>query len=323
MPPGLLTSEVGLSFPPLSHQKRMDESLFPPIARKSAISLSSETDPSDYCNGEERKIHTRGSVPASLSSSPVKFPTIDRANSTSVASLPGSRSTRHRSNMRDLRSSYCRSPSCPSHLDISREFNHSVEYNLVQSDRGPRSDLDNSEDLEDSFSKLPNIFSKDIGGRFMDGKANRGRDKNRDKLSQLSLRRSESFMRTLSHANVGNTHPLSNRENEPRQNQAAALLLPIRTNPQTNKKKKKRRQKVSSDSEGETSDNTPRNEDLNKRLSGERDGDDALNAIARENDLYEYEDDLDSTPRAIEISSSRKVKQWMNNNQKETGQIKA
>lgn len=325
MSPGLLTSELGLTFPPPTQHKAMDESLFPPIARKSAISLSSESDPNDFCNGE-RKIHTRGSVPASLSSSPVKFPTIDRANSTSVASLPGSRATRHRPNIRELRSSYCRSPSCPSHLEISREFNHSVEYNLIKSDRGPRTETDHSDsetpDHDDTFSKLPSIFSKDCVGRFNDGKGNRGREKNRDRLSQLSLRRSESFMRTLSHPSAGNAAPLSNRENEPRQNQSSALLLPIRTNAQMNKKKKKRRQKMSSDSDDETAENTPRNctnAEFGKRHSME--SDDALNAIARENDMYD--DDVDSTPRAIEISSSRKVKQWMNTNQKETGQIKA
>lgn len=326
MSPGLLTSELGLTFPPPTQQKRMDESLFPPIARKSAISLSSETDPNDYCNQDERKIHTRGSVPASLSSSPVKFPTIDRANSTSVASLPGSRSTRHRPNIRELRSSYCRSPSCPSHLDVSREFNHSVEYDLIKSDRGPRAVLDDmdSYDNEDTFSKLPSIFSKDCGGRFAESKGIRGRDKSRDRLNHLSLRRSESFMRTLSHPSVGNTPPSSNRDNEPRQSQASALLLPIRNNPQTNKKKKKRRSRVSPDSDDETAENTPRNcnsKELGNRLSLDRDNEEALNAIARENDMYE--DDLETTPRAIEISSSRKVKQWMNNNQKEAGQIKA
>ena len=325
MSPGLLTSELGLSFPPLTQQKRMDESIFPPIARKSAISLNSETDPNDYCNQlDDRRIHTRGSVPASLSSSPIKFPTIDRANSTSVASLPGSRSTRHRPNMRELRSSYCRSPSCPSHLDANREFNHPLEYDLIKSDRGPRTDAGSvDDDMEDSFSKLPSIFSKDCGGRLnMDGKGARGRDKSRDRLSHLSLRRSESFMRTLSHPTAGSTTPPTNRDNEPRQSQATALLLPIRTNPQNNKKKKKRRSR--DDSDGETAENTPRNcasNEYGNRLSLERENEEALNAIARENDMYD--DDIDTTPRAIEISSSRKVKQWINSNQKEAGQIKA
>ena len=156
----------------------------------------------------------------------------------------------------------------------------------------------------------------------MDGKGARGRDKSRDRLSHLSLRRSESFMRTLSHPTAGSTTPPTNRDNEPRQSQATALLLPIRTNPQNNKKKKKRRSR--DDSDGETAENTPRNcasNEYGNRLSLERENEEALNAIARENDMYD--DDIDTTPRAIEISSSRKVKQWINSNQKEAGQIKA
>lgn len=310
MPPGLIGSELSAT-PPQYLQSEMEESsLFPPISRKSAISLGSETDPSDYCNPSDRKSQTRGSVPASLSSTPLKFPTIDRANSTSIASLPGSRSTRHRSVSRDLRSSYCRSPSCPSNLNIRRDFNNDANI-YIRKESTDEGELNDLSAREDKVSLLPSIFSKDSSPR-MDKSSSR-RDKSKDRTNTLSIRRTESFMHPrhpVSDQNLSQT----SREMEQRQGQAAALLLPIRNTTQTNKKKKKRRARMSSDSEAETLENTPRNFDLenNKsRLRYNRSSEDALDVIARENELYD--DDMD-TPRAIEISSSRKVKQWMSNN---------
>ncbi|XP_052766630.1 uncharacterized protein LOC128207634 [Mya arenaria] len=352
MPPVYIGAD--LAGATLTHHQTMEESLFPPISRKSAISIGSETDPSDFCNSSphERKVlTTRGSVPAlSLSSSPVKFPTIDRANSTSIASLPGSRAMRHRNMTRELRSSYCRSPSCPSHLDMNRtnvEFN---SYNKRHSNTDQESSDVGSTDVEEKVSKLPSIFSsKNPSDRYERDESPR-RDKNRDKLNALSLRRSESLLHAF-HSNSDSKAQLSSRDADQRQSQTAALLLPLRTNPTVNnKKKKKRRTRRTSDSESEPRENTPRNHpetsrkdpdtslnipdssrnlpdtsrkyaDVHKQSSKQScDTDDALNAIARENDLYDEE--MDATPRAIEISPSRKVKQWINNNQKE-GHIKA
>ncbi|XP_060575202.1 uncharacterized protein LOC132732734 [Ruditapes philippinarum] len=303
MPPGLVGSE--LSATPSQYLKStMDESLFPPISRKSAISLGSETDPNDYVNSS-RKSQTRGSVPASLASTPLKFPTIDRANSTSIASLPGSRSTRHRSMTRELRSSYCRSPSCPSNLNIRRDFNN-VDTNIFNRyENANESDSNESTYREEKANVLPSIFSKDSSPRV--DKSSR-RDKKKDRTNSLSIRRTESFMHQT-HQVGEQSLPNTGREIEQRQGQATALLLPIRNTTQTNKKKKKRRGRVSSESETDT----PRNNDSENntsRICYNRKSEDALDVIARENELYD--DDLD-TPRAIEISSSRKMKQWISN----------
>ncbi|XP_053374447.1 uncharacterized protein LOC128546996 [Mercenaria mercenaria] len=317
MPPGLIGSELSAT-PPQYLQSTMEESsLFPPISRKSAISLGSETDPSDYINHSARKSHTRGSVPVSLSSTPLKFPTIDRANSTSIASLPGSRSTRHRSMTRDLRSSYCRSPSCPSNLNIRRDFNN-VDANIFNRlENASESDSNESTGREEKGSVLPSIFSKDSSPRA--DKSTARRDKKKDKTNSLSVKRTESFKHPVhqvaDQSYLQQSLPNTNREIEQRQGQATALLLPIRNTTQTNKKKKKRRSRISSDSDADALENTPRNcdsENNKSRMRYSRKSEDALDVIARENELYD-DDDMD-TPRAIEITSSRKVKQWMNSN---------
>lgn len=308
MPPGLIGSELSATPPQYLHSSMEESSLFPPISRKSVLSLGSDTDPSDYCNPSDRKSQTRGSVPASLSSTPLKFPTIDRANSTSIASLPGSRSTRHRSVSRDLRSSYCRSPSCPSNLNIRRDFNNDMFNNKENSNEAVSVD---STAREDKVSLLPNIFSKDSSPHI--DKSSSRREKSKDRTNALSIRRTESFMHPV-HQVPEHTLPHTSREMDQRQGQAAALLLPIRNTTQTHKKKKKRRGRMASDSEAETAENTPRNFDFenNKsRMRYNRSSEDALDVIARENELFD--DDID-TPKAIEISSSRKVKQWMSNN---------
>ena len=306
MPPGLIGSELSATPTQYLSSTMEESSLFPPISRKSAISLGSETDPNDYVNSA-RKSQTRGSVPASLSSTPLKFPTIDRANSTSIASLPGSRSTRHRSMTRELRSSYCRSPSCPSNLNIRRDFNN-VDANIFNRyENANESDSNESSFREEKGNVLPSIFSKDSSQRV--DKSSRTEKKKRDRTNSLSIRRTESFMQPV-HQVGDQSLPGTNRELEPRQGQATALLLPIRNTTQTNKKKKKRRTRISSESETDT----PRNTDSEKnttRLCYNRKSDDALDVIARENELYD--EDVD-TPRAIEITSSRKIKQWINNN---------
>lgn len=320
MPPGLNGSDFSAS-PAYYLKTGMEESaLFPPISRKSAISLGSDTDPNDFCIPCDRKTQTRGSVPASLASTPLKFPTIDRANSTSIASLPGSRSTRNRSITRDLRSSYCRSPSCPSNLNMRRDFNQ-VEVNIF-------SRKESLESLNDSHTKdlsvreergnlLPNIFSKDLTNVRDKPKGHPRRERNNDIPNSLTLRRSESFMQTMNQCGEGPTS-FNSRDKEQRQGQTTALLLPIRNTSQTNnnKKKKKRRNRIS-ESDGDLSENTPRNFETDcvkprNSMRYNRKSDDALDVIARENDLFD-EDEMD-TPRAIEINSSRKVKQWIQNN---------
>ena len=330
MPPGILTSDfAGAS---IDRQNTMEDSMLPPISGKSAMSLGSETDPSEFCNTanvDRKGITTRSSMPLSLSSSPVKFPTIDRASSTSIASLPGSRAARQRTLTREFRTSYCRSPSCPSILDMNR---NNVDIDLFDK-RQSHTDADSSDvgstEPDDSPSKLPSIFSsRNYADRYDRGESPR-RDKKKEKLSSLSLRKGEPTVHTFQRHKHYETKT-QNKEQDQRQSQATALLLPIRTNAQlSNKNKKKRRARKMSDSESDPLEyTTPRNfpdsardfTDRLKTLNKNGDPDEALNAIARENDLYD--DDLDRTPRAVEISSSRKVKQWINNNQKE-GHVKA
>lgn len=324
MPPGLVGSEL-LATRPQYLKTSMDEaSLFPPISRKSAISIGSDTDPNDFCNPIDRKNPTRGSVPPSLASTPLKFPTIDRANSTSIASLPGSRSTRNRSITRDLRSSYCRSPSCPSNLNMRRDFNQ-MDVNIFSRKESFENLHDSSaNDLsvrEEKGNVLPNIFSKDFNNVRGKGKENARRDKSKDTTNALSLRRSESLTQSVNQLEE-HSAPVSSRDtgqNTQRQGQAAALLLPIRNTSQTNnnnKKKKKRKNRISSDADGELSENTPRNVEtdcVKPVVRYNRKSDDALDVIARENEMFD-ENDIE-TPRAIEINSSRKVKQWIKSNQ--------
>ncbi|KAH3845354.1 uncharacterized protein LOC127873045 [Dreissena polymorpha] len=324
MLPGLISPEI-VSLPSV---RTMEESLFPPIARKSAISVASENDPYDYCNPpsqrDRKSLTTRGSVPGSFSASPMKFPPIDRANSTSIASLPGSRANRHRTSNRELRANYCRSPSCPSNLGLTRTDNR-VEFkkfnrNLSHTD-AESSDV-GSTDVENTTSKLPSIFTNDNAGSPEINNVTTRRERNKtDKLNSLSLRRSDSFFNAFPQNNIDNRRQFSNRDTEQRQGQTAALLLPLRPNAQTNKKKKKRRARKLSDSDVDAMDTTPRNgavDNTTKPADG-GDSDLALNIISRESERYD--EDLETTPRAIEISSSRKVKQWMSNNQKE-GHIK-
>lgn len=310
MPPGLAVSELTAT-PPQYMQLAMDESsLFPPISRKSDLSLGSETDSSDYFSQTERKSHTRSSVTASLSSSPLKFPTIDHANPTSFSSLPCSRSTRHRSMTRELRSSYCRSPSCPSNLSVKRDCSN-VNTN-ISSRKENRCDSETRSDEKGSV--LPNIFSKDSSPRA--DKSTWRREKQKDISTTLTLRRTDSFIHPIkSDRATEPSAPLTNRDVEQRQGQAAALLLPIRNTTQTNKKKKKRRSRIVADQETDFQENTPRNFDsdcIKSQMRYSHKTEDALDVIARENEHY---DDTElETPRAIEINSSRKVKQWINGN---------
>ena len=328
MSPGLVGSELAAT-PPQYSRTKMEESLFPPIVRKSALSIGSEHDPSDFCNNGnngDRKLTTRGSVPASLSSSPIKFPTIDRANSTSVASLPGSRAARHRSQARDIRASYCRSPSCPSHLDGSRNFSN-LDFSRFKKDS--QKDLtikrSDSTSIEETM-KLPNIFSKNNECNIESSKhkttdiRTNAHDKPCDQKSSLSLRRSESMVNAFE--TMQNNGSASGRD--PQRNQTAALLLPIRGEPiGTRKKKKKRRPRGQFEEEDSMNMSTQFDDDeIVSARKQYADSDDALDAIARENT---YKDGSQmASPRAIEVNSSRSVKQWVggNRNSQKEGQIK-
>lgn len=318
MSPGLVGSEVAATIPQY-HTSNMEESLFPAINRRSVVPLDSEADPNEFCNKGDHHSRTRASIPNSLSSSPIKFPSIDRANSTSIASLPGSRANRHRSQTRDFRNNYNRSPSCPSNLDISRDFSN-VDFAVITRDRNNSPSIDSSNES----TKLPSIFSGDF--KSDKSKQSKRRDiskETRAAANALSLRRTESLVNAVRSSPEDGAY--TNKDTSQRQSQTAALLLPLRTENQltSHKKKKKRRSRGTQDaSVREDVNQTPRNADSEHvlRRRATRKTEEALDVIARENDFTE--DDEYETPRAIELNSSRKVERWMKTNTQKEGEVK-
>lgn len=297
----------------------MNDTVLPSISRKSAISLTSESDPNDYRNSTvDSSVLTSGAA-QSLSSSPLKFPIINRSNSTNVARAAGSQAIRHRSQTREQRSLHCRSPSCPSHLninrDIKRDHNNKFKRNSPR-DIGTYADNPSHVSLKpDNDSMLPSIFNKHKNDKFIEKPKTMTsrREIYKDTLNNLSLETGESIGHKAFEPGISSKVPLSSRDPVQRHNQGTALLLPIRTTT----KKKKRRSRIYSASEGEQQGEM---EELHRNLETDYlttrsrfkyETEDPLDAIARENDIY---DDSEDT-RALEISSSRKVKQWMNNNQ--------
>lgn len=321
--------------PTLYMKSPMEETFFPPISRKSLHSMNDEA--SEYSK------HTRNSVPNSLASSPIKFPTIDRSKSTSVASITGANS-RHRSLSKNRdRRGLCRSPSCPSHFDIHRDNRRELsdmDYMFKRETQEAGDQLQNGTGNDDD-SKLPDIFCKDFKNKkttklhkssshkeLLPIRSDRSHDR-----SNLGLRRTDSYQQ------VYQTHPefgtLSNRHDylesqtqneasEQRNNiQTAALLLPLRDNrgDAPNKKKKKHRSRhrnIRDDSQ----ENTHRSLDKSPTRHLSKENLDALEAIALENGVTD--DSSQISPRAFEINSQKAVQRWLQNGTPhKQGQVKA
>lgn len=321
--------------PTLYMKNPMEEKLFPPISRKSLHTVNDD--------GGEYSKHTRNSVPNSLSSSPIKFPTIDRSKSTSVASITGvsTHGSRNRSLSKNRdRRGLCRSPSCPSHFDIHRDIRREfteTDYSVFKRERQETGDQfhsgsPNGTGNEDG-NKLPDIFSKEFNNKKTDKlhKTTSQKellpvrsDRSHDRSNNLGIRRTESYQQVIpSHSEFGS---LTNRDNsEQRTNiQTAALLLPLRDNTRAdapNKKKKKHRSRHRN-VQDESVENTHRSIDKSPVRHLSKENLDALEAIAMENNVTDENGQL--SPRAYEINSKTAVQQWLQTGSShKQGQVKA
>lgn len=288
----------------------MGDTVFPPISRKIAISVTNETDRSDYnFNSGDGKAFTGGAV-QSISNSPLKFPNINRSNTTVVASLPGPRAVRHRSQCREQRPLYCRSPSCLSHLDISRDHVDKFKKETPRDLSIHADDFSHEPQKPEHDLKLPRIFYKENNERLEKSNMMSSRHKNNDTSRGLSLQSDESVGIDSFDPVISPNAALTSQDSEQRHNQGAALLLPIRTTT----KKQKRRSRIQSDREVLQKEIQMNNEaDYHKtRLRFKNEIDVPLKAIAPEDDIFN--DDNDTT-KAFDISSSKKVKQWISSSQ--------
>lgn len=292
MSPAVYGSELAET-PTLYMKTPIEEILFPPISRKSVHTIND--DASEYSK------HTRNSLPNSISASPVKFPTIDRSKSTSVASITGvninGSRNRSLSKNRDRRG-LCRSPSCPSHFDLHRDFHK--EYTepdnslLKREKQGGTDQLIVSvlaENSNDDGNKLPDIFSKECNNKKVQKLHKTSSQKELGNIqSDRSLERSNNFgiRRTDSYQQM---YPefkavTSRDDSEPRANiQTAALLLPLRENGRTNttNKKKKKHRSRQRNTQDESIENTHRSINKSPVRHLSKENVDGLEAIALEN----------------------------------------
>ena len=320
MSPAIYGSELAET-PTLYMKSPMEETFFPPISRKSRLALKDD--------GSEYSRHTRTSMPNSLASSPIKFPTIDRSKSTSVASITGASSglTRQRSLSKNRdRRALCRSPSCPSHLEMHRDFRKEfseMEFTMLKRENQGTGELTRDcspqrETGNDDSTRLPDIFSKDFSSKRTDRlhKTSSHKellpvksDRSLERSNNLGLRRTDSYQQVYqSNSEFGS---MSSRDIIDQRTTAAALLLPIRDTPKLEapeKKKKKHRSRHRTVQDG-SQEQTHRsvNHSPSRQLS-KRHSVDALDAIAKENLLAD--EGAQNSPRTFEINSN-KVEQWL------------
>ena len=328
MSPVVYGSELAET-PTLYMKTPIEEALFPPISRKSIHTVNDDT--SEYSK------YTRNSLPNSISASPVKFPTIDRSKSTSVASITGGNNNGSRnrslSKSRDRRG-LCRSPSCPSNFDIHRDFHKeftepdnglfrrgrdgTTDHNII----GSLAESDN-----DIGNKLPDIISKEGNNKKVQRLRKTASQKELSTIhSERSLERSSNFgiRRTDSYQHVYPEFTSGRDDNETKANiQTAALLLPLRENGTntTNKKKKKHRSRQRK-TQDDNIENTHRyvNKSPVRHLSKENI--DALEAIAMENCVRDETGQV--SPRAFKLNSEKAVQQWLQGGSPhKQGQVKA
>ena len=331
MSPAVYGSELAET-PTLYMKTPIEEALFPPISRKSLHMVNDD-------NSEYSK-HTRNSLPNSIASSPIKFPTIDRSKSTSVASITGvsTNGSRNRSLSKNRdRRGLCRSPSCPSHFDMHRDFHKELtetDYSLFRRERQETGDQINSGSQNgngnDDKNKLPDIFTKDCNNKKSQKLHKTSSQKellpihserSLDRSNNLGIRRTDSYQQVYPEFGT-----LTSRDNsEQRTNiQTAALLLPLRENGRmdgTNKKKKKHRSRHRN-TQDESTENTHRSINKSPVRHLSKENIDALEAIAMENSVIDETGQL--SPRAFKINSEKTVQQWLQGGSPhKQGQVKA
>ena len=334
MSPAVYGSELAET-PTLYMKSPMEETFFPPISRKSRLAIND--DASEYSR------HTRNSMPNSLASSPIKFPTIDRSKSTSVASITGATGSLSRqrslSKNRDRRN-FCRSPSCPSHLEMHRDFRKEIsEMEFSMFKRGESQGTgEHTRDCSpqhgngnDDSTRLPDIFSKDFNNKKTEKlhKTTSHKeilpvksDRSHERSSNLGLRRADSYQQVYqTHSEFG---PAGNRDIIDQRTTAAALLLPIRDTPKLDapdKKKKKHRSRHRQAHEG-NHEHTHRSLDASPSRHLNNNNVDALEAIAKENIISD--EGGQPSPRAFEINTNKTVEQWLQRGTPHKhGQVKA
>lgn len=288
-----------------SHSKH-DKSSFPPIAnRQNSNELDNHQ---DSCRQQEINDDNESTCASPL----FKLPTIERTKSRSISSISTPSSTlgsRQFSRDKQSRRSICRSPSCPSHLGLSRsnsidkETDTAIEHRIY--DHFPQRDED-----EDSNVKLPSIFRNASSLPMSPRHSTLSNEwkHERENGYVYSLRRTESFQENNSKENTMHE-----------QHHTHALLLPLRNVDNVSKGKKKKKKYSKSHSTG--------NDDYEHALT-ERES-----SLGRWGGFENEQNQINGskerliegavTDRSVEIVSARKMKKWMKQHPQKEGQVKA
>lgn len=295
-----------------------EESSLPSIFRSVPLN-SSSTDDSDLSTDSkpEKDIEFQRDV---NNESVFKLPTIDGSRNKSVTNFmgtTGSNSHVHRQSREKSRRRLCRSPSCPSNIGFSGQ--KSVE--LESPTDTDKTLLNVGPDDEDKEFKLPDIYrnsnSLSLPTSSQSEKINPWQSA-REHTSRRSLRRTEScrdaYANPVTEAKVKDNH---------RSQTHAALLLPIRNSEtRVSLKSKKKKNTVQA---------SPRTfQDFSSHINTEL-SNGAQNGWENEyeNDLYDrgsasqaFDRIMEETDGHVDIASSRNMKPWLKERQKE-GQVKA
>ncbi|OWF51006.1 uncharacterized protein LOC110449748 [Mizuhopecten yessoensis] len=302
-----------------------EESSLPSIFRSGPLN-STSTDDSE--SSTESKPDKEIDFPrdTSTSESVFKLPTIDGSRTNSVTSFmttPNSNSNPRRRQSRDRsRRRLCKSPSCPSNIGFSGQ--QSVE--LESPTDTDKTSLNVSPGNEDNEFKLPNIYrnsnSLSLPTSSQSEKLNPWHSaRDIDQTSRRSLRRTESCRDAY---NIGSPVMETKVKNHQRSQTHAALLLPIR-NSETRvslKGKKKKNTQVSPRTYQDFSAHIQTELNNGAQNGWESEYDSDLYDSARGTGGNTFDRIIEETDGHVDIPSSRNIKPWLKDRQKE-GQVKA
>lgn len=283
---------------------------------------STSTDDSDLSNDskQDRDLDYQGD--SSATESVFKLPTIEgsRTNSvTSFMSTPNSNSRSRRQSRERSRRRVCRSPSCPSSLKFSGQ--RSVELESPTPNDKTLLNLCSGED--DNEFKLPNIYRNSNSLSVPTNASEKvhpwqsARDV--DQMTRRTLRRTESCRDAY---NIGSSG-VEVKANHQRSQGHTALLLPIRnSDTRVSVKGKKKKSSQSSPRSYQDFPNHIQKELTNGAQNGwESEYDSDIYDSGRGQAGFDRIMEEDTSTHA-DIASSRKIKPWLTERQKE-GQVKA
>ncbi|KAK6182600.1 hypothetical protein SNE40_010248 [Patella caerulea] len=211
-----------------------DDGFLPPINFRGTPSSDSDSD----CR---RNGQLSSNENSSLSSSPVKLPSIGRSFSTSVSSLNKGLKEK------DRREIICRSPSCPSNIGLST----TKQLDFTPENKNTRRDRFEDDDDDDDL-RLPSIFrdrKSSVASYVTPRNTSKTRTNSQGRSSlksqdpnpkQTGLDKHEKYALCSKTDQVPTTTPRSENLDTHRSTTQCALLLPLR-NTETRKSKRKRR----------------------------------------------------------------------------------